>query len=114
VVKVPCEVGWQVRKWYYTWLQNLNLEVGTEDGHQENLEHLQALADNDDFHAGDAPQFPNVMTMSGVLAGSEQIELSHAGGEFSLLEPGIEDDWVDMEESEGTKLRSFPHYIALA
>jgi hypothetical protein len=85
-----------------------------EDGHRENLEHLQALADDDDFHAGDAPRFPNIVTMSGVLAGSERIELSHAGGEFSSLEQGIEDDWVDVEESEGTKPRSFPHYIPSA
>jgi hypothetical protein len=85
-----------------------------EDGHRENLEHLQALADDDDFHAGDAPQLPNVVTMSDVLAGSERIELSHAGGEFSLLEQGIEDDWVDVEESDGAKPRSFRNFIPLA
>jgi hypothetical protein len=77
------------------------------------LEHLQALADDNDFHASDAPQFPNVVMMSDVLAGSERIELSHAGGEFSSLEQGIEDDWVDVEGSDGTKLRSFRDFIPL-
>jgi hypothetical protein len=45
--------------------------------------------------------------MSDVLAGSERIELSHAGGEFSLL-------WVDVEESNGAKPRSFRDFIPLA
>ncbi|KAJ7814778.1 hypothetical protein B0H14DRAFT_3476791 [Mycena olivaceomarginata] len=63
-----------------------------EDGQRENLEHLQSLAEDDDFNPGELPDFPNVVNMADVLGGSERIELSHAGGELGSLEDGIEED----------------------
>ncbi|KAJ7787485.1 hypothetical protein B0H14DRAFT_3095373 [Mycena olivaceomarginata] len=74
-----------------------------EDGQRENLEHLQSLAEDDDFNPGELPDFPNVVNMADVLGGSERIELSHAGGELGSLEDGIEEDWVD--EDTRTKYR---------
>lgn len=71
---------------------------------REGLERLQTLAADDDFHAGDIPPVPEMVNMQDILQGSERIELSHAGGEFSL-EQDIEDEeaWVD---EPGTKARS--------
>jgi hypothetical protein len=74
-----------------------------EDRQRENLEHLQSLAEDDDFNPGELPDFPNVVNMADVLGGSERIELSHAGGELGSLEDGIEEDWVD--EDTRTKYR---------
>jgi hypothetical protein len=66
-----------------------------EDDSCEDLEHLQSLAEDDDFHAGDLPNFPEVVNVDNILMGMERAELSHAGGEFASLEEDIEEDWVD-------------------
>ncbi|KAJ6600447.1 hypothetical protein DFH09DRAFT_901486 [Mycena vulgaris] len=66
-----------------------------EAGHREAFEQLQGLAEDDDFNAGHMPSAPNFVNMDGVLDGSERIEISHAGGEFSSLEQDIEEDTDD-------------------
>jgi hypothetical protein len=81
-----------------------------EGGQREHLERLQALGEDDDFHAGQPPELPNTVNIAGVLAGSERIELSHAGGELGSLEEGIEEDWVD-EEFAGTKTTSVTFFF---
>ncbi|KAJ6493862.1 hypothetical protein DFH09DRAFT_1104322 [Mycena vulgaris] len=53
-------------------LQNMDAE------HQEGFDRLQNLATDDDFHAGDVPEAPNM--------------ISHASSEFTSLEQDIEDD----------------------
>ncbi|KAJ7512593.1 hypothetical protein B0H11DRAFT_1699088 [Mycena galericulata] len=60
-----------------------------EAGQREEFEQLQALAEDDDFDPGHMPNAPNFVNMDGVLDGSERIEISHAGGEFSSLEEDI-------------------------
>jgi hypothetical protein len=82
-----------------------------EGGQRQHLERLQALAEDDDFHAGDPPEFPNTVDIASVLAGSERIELSHAGGEMGSLEEGIEEDWVD--ENAGTKTALVRFFLGL-
>ncbi|KAJ7880728.1 hypothetical protein B0H14DRAFT_3434278 [Mycena olivaceomarginata] len=66
-----------------------------EDDGRADLKHLQSLAEDDDFHAGDLPNFPEVVNVDNILIGTERAELSHAGGEFASLEEDIEEDWVD-------------------
>jgi hypothetical protein len=39
-----------------------------EDGQQENLEHLQSLAEDNDINAGELPEFPNVVNMMSLQA----------------------------------------------
>ncbi|KAJ7693723.1 hypothetical protein B0H14DRAFT_2651331 [Mycena olivaceomarginata] len=68
----------------------------------EGFEHLQGLAKDDDFDPNES-NTPNVVGMAGVLNGSEQIELSHAGGELGSLEEDLEDETDD--ESAGAKAR---------
>jgi hypothetical protein len=51
-----------------------------EDDSRADLEHLQSLAEDDDFHAGDLPNFPEVVNVGDILMGTERAELSHAGG----------------------------------
>ncbi|KAJ7697754.1 hypothetical protein B0H14DRAFT_3529204 [Mycena olivaceomarginata] len=60
----------------------------------EGLEHLQGLAEDEEFDRGNSST-PNIVNMDGVLDGSERIELSHAGGEFGTLEEDLEkaEDW---------------------
>ncbi|KAJ7309165.1 hypothetical protein DFH08DRAFT_823593 [Mycena albidolilacea] len=71
----------------------------------QGLEHLQGLADDDDFDPSNL-NTANFVTMEGVLNGSEQIELSHAGGELGSLEEDLEADTDD--ESAGAKTRQAP------
>ncbi|KAJ7821992.1 hypothetical protein B0H14DRAFT_3471049 [Mycena olivaceomarginata] len=71
----------------------------------QGLEHLQGLADDDDFDPTNL-NTPNFVNMEGVLNGSEQIELSHAGGELGSLEEDLEEDTDD--ESAGAKTRQAP------
>jgi hypothetical protein len=59
--------------------------------HREGMERLQSLAANEDFHAGDMSEAPNMVNMGGVLDGSERIELS----EFGSLEQDLEEDSGD-------------------
>ncbi|KAJ7802755.1 hypothetical protein B0H14DRAFT_3488167 [Mycena olivaceomarginata] len=67
-----------------------------EDDNHADFEHLQSLAEDDDFHAGDMPNFPEVVNVGDILMGMERAELSHAGGgEFASLAEDIEGDWVD-------------------
>lgn len=66
-----------------------------EADHREAFNHLQDLAEDDDFDAGHIPDAPNTVSMDGVLDGSERIQLSHAGGEFGSLEQDIEEDTDD-------------------
>jgi hypothetical protein len=68
----------------------------------EGFEHLQGLAEDDDFDP-DNSNTPNIVDMAGVLNGSERIELSHAGGELGTWEEDVEDDTDD--ESAGAKAR---------
>ncbi|KAJ7742389.1 hypothetical protein B0H14DRAFT_2637652 [Mycena olivaceomarginata] len=71
----------------------------------QGLKHLQGLADDDDFDPSNL-NTANFVTMEGVLNGSEQIELSHAGGELGSLEEDLEVDTDD--ESAGAKTRQAP------
>lgn len=68
--------------------------------HRAAFDHLQDLADDDDFDASHPGNFVN---MEGVLDGSERIEIRHAGGEFGphSLEQDIEEDTDD--EDAGAK-----------
>lgn len=63
--------------------------------HRDSFDRLQDLAANDDFDAG---HMPDVVSMDGVLNGSERINISHAGGEFGTLEEDIEEDTDGEEE----------------
>ncbi|KAJ7813008.1 hypothetical protein B0H14DRAFT_3478474 [Mycena olivaceomarginata] len=51
------------------------------------------FAEDDDFHAGDAPNFPNMMNA----------DLSHAGGELGSLEDDIEEDLAEEDNRQGSK-----------
>jgi hypothetical protein len=66
----------------------------------EGLDHLQLLAEEDNFHAGDLPPDVNMINMGDVLDGSECIELSHGGGEFSSLEQDLEADSGDDDDEK--------------
>jgi hypothetical protein len=66
-----------------------------EDDNHADFEHLQSLAEDDNFHAGDMPNFPEVVNVGDIPMGTERAELSYAGGEFASLEEDIEGDWVD-------------------
>jgi hypothetical protein len=72
-----------------------------DDGDREELSHLQSLADDDDFHAGDAPNFPDMVNIDGFLTGAERADLSHAGGELGSLEQDIEEDLVEEDKRRG-------------
>ncbi|KAJ7309178.1 hypothetical protein DFH08DRAFT_823603 [Mycena albidolilacea] len=74
-----------------------------EDGAREELQHLQSLAEDDDFHVGDAPDFPNMMNVDDILTGAEQADLSHTGGELGSLEDDIEEDLVEEDNRQGSK-----------
>jgi hypothetical protein len=77
-----------------------------DDENREELSHLQTLADDDDFHAGDAPNFPEMINVDDFLTGAEQVDLSHAGGELGSLEEDIEEDLVAEDRRRGRY--SFP------
>jgi hypothetical protein len=85
-----------------------------EDRAREELQHLQSLAEDDDFHAGDAPDFPNMMNVDDILTGTEQADLSHAGGELGSLEDDIEEDLVEEDNRQGRYVRHFFTYFWLA
>jgi hypothetical protein len=72
-----------------------------DDENHEELSHLQSLADDDDFHAGDAPNFPTMVNIDDFLTGAEQADLSHAGGELGLLEQDIEEDLIAEDDRRG-------------
>ncbi|KAF8128329.1 hypothetical protein K438DRAFT_2000344 [Mycena galopus ATCC 62051] len=74
-----------------------------EEGHRQDLEHLQSLAEDDDFHTGDAPSLPNLVNVDDILMGAEQADLSHARGEMGSLEEDIEQDLVEEEKRRGSK-----------
>ncbi|KAJ7859641.1 hypothetical protein B0H14DRAFT_2577071 [Mycena olivaceomarginata] len=74
-----------------------------DDENREELSHLQTLADDDDFHAGDAPNFPEMINVDDFLTGAEQADLSHAGGELGSLEEDIEEDLVAEDRRRGSK-----------
>ncbi|KAJ7472491.1 hypothetical protein FB451DRAFT_1339449 [Mycena latifolia] len=63
--------------------------------HHEGFDRLQSLAADDNFHAGDVPDALNMVSMADILDGSARIEISHAGGEFALLEQDVEDNSGD-------------------
>ncbi|KAJ7109537.1 hypothetical protein C8R43DRAFT_1091755 [Mycena crocata] len=48
---------------------------------REALERLQSMAEDDNFHSGGWQEAPNLVSIAGILASSERIELSHAGGD---------------------------------
>jgi hypothetical protein len=85
-----------------------------EDGAREELQHLQSLARDDDFHMGNAPDFPNMMNVDDILTGAEQVDLSHAGGELGSLEDDIEEDLVEEDNRQGRYVRHFFTYFWLA
>ncbi|KAJ7120518.1 hypothetical protein C8R43DRAFT_959950 [Mycena crocata] len=73
---------------------------------REALEHLQGLADDDDFDAGSMPGAANMVNMADVLDGTTEIEMSHAGGEMggrSLEEDLEQDSGDDSEEVKAKK-----------
>ncbi|KAJ6600993.1 hypothetical protein DFH09DRAFT_1243004 [Mycena vulgaris] len=74
-----------------------------EPDHHKGFDHLQGLAEDDDFDAGHLPDAANTVSMDGVLDGSERLKLSHAGGEFGSLEADIEEDTKD--EGIGARTR---------
>ncbi|KAJ7888131.1 hypothetical protein B0H14DRAFT_3430321 [Mycena olivaceomarginata] len=74
-----------------------------DDGDCEELSHLQSLADDDNFHAGDAPNFPDMVNIDNFLTGAEGADLSHAGGELGSLEQDIEEDLVEENKRRGSK-----------
>jgi hypothetical protein len=76
----------------------------------QGLEHLQGLADDDDFDPTNL-NTPNFVNMESMLNGSEQIELSYAGGELGSLEEDLEEDTDD--ESAGAKTRQAPYLFNL-
>ncbi|KAJ6456531.1 hypothetical protein C8R45DRAFT_943716 [Mycena sanguinolenta] len=72
------------------------------------FDQLQSLADDDSFHVGDLQPDINMVNMENVLDGSEQIDLSHRGGEFSSLEQDIEaDSGNDDEERKAQKVEDW-------
>ena len=88
------------------------LDMEAED--REGLQRLQSLAEDDDFHAGDLQQDFNMVNMEDVLDGSERIELSHGGGEFSTLEQDIEADSGDDDEEKKARYVSLVRMYSLA
>ncbi|KAJ7788156.1 hypothetical protein B0H14DRAFT_3504535 [Mycena olivaceomarginata] len=74
-----------------------------DDENREELSHLQSLADDDDFHAGDAPNFPTMVNINDFLTRAEQADLSHAGGELGSLEQDIEEDLIAEDDRRGSK-----------
>ncbi|KAF8137980.1 hypothetical protein K438DRAFT_1996564 [Mycena galopus ATCC 62051] len=74
-----------------------------EDDSRADLDHLQSLAEDDDFHAGDLPHFPDFVDVGDILTGAERAEFSHAGGEFASLEEEIEEDWADVHKENSRK-----------
>jgi hypothetical protein len=70
--------------------------------HREGFDRLQSLAADENFHAGDVPDGPNIVSMADILDGSARIDISHAGGEFAALEQDIEDDSGD----EGAQMQA--------
>ncbi|KAJ7814401.1 hypothetical protein B0H14DRAFT_3477070 [Mycena olivaceomarginata] len=66
----------------------------------EGLDHLQSLAEDENFHAGDLPPDVNMINMEDVLDGSERIELSHGGGEFLSLEQDLEANSGDDDDEK--------------
>ncbi|KAJ7432685.1 hypothetical protein FB451DRAFT_1196858 [Mycena latifolia] len=73
-----------------------------EEEHRETLEHLQGLAEDDDFDPNNIPAAPTLVNMDRVLDGSERIELSHVGGEFGAWEDDIEEA-EDASETRRTR-----------
>ncbi|KAJ7148713.1 hypothetical protein C8R43DRAFT_1128944 [Mycena crocata] len=59
---------------------------------REALERLQDMADDDDFDAGAVPDLPDIISLNNILDGSEQINISHAGGEMDSLRQGIAEE----------------------
>jgi hypothetical protein len=65
------------------------------------LDRLQSLAEDENFHVGDLPLDVNMINMENVLDGSERIDLSHGGGEFSSsLEQDLEADSGDDDDEK--------------
>ncbi|KAF8142372.1 hypothetical protein K438DRAFT_1995058 [Mycena galopus ATCC 62051] len=60
-----------------------------EDDSRADLDHLQSLAEDDDFHAGDLPHFPDFV--------------DPRRGEFASLEEEIEEDWADVHKENSRK-----------
>lgn len=75
--------------------------------HREGLDRLQSLAADEDFHAGDVPDAPNMVNMGDILDGSARIDLSHAGGEFGSLEEDLEEDPGDDDAEAKAKYEFF-------
>ncbi|KAF8145755.1 hypothetical protein K438DRAFT_1991521 [Mycena galopus ATCC 62051] len=68
--------------------ENLRTRLNVmEDGNREELEHLQSLAEDDDFHAG----MPRISL------------ICHAGGELGSLEEDLEQDLVEGENRRRSK-----------
>lgn len=72
--------------------------VDMSSAEREALEKLQRVAEDDDFDAGGSSTF----NMADILDGSERIDISHAGGEFSALQEDLEEEEEgSLEEEEG-------------
>ncbi|KAF8209528.1 hypothetical protein K438DRAFT_1753871 [Mycena galopus ATCC 62051] len=68
-----------------------------EEENRADLDHLQSLAEDEDFHAGDQLNFPEMVDMRDILTGAER------GGEFVSLEEDIEEEWAD-EHNENQQI----------
>ncbi|KAF8177173.1 hypothetical protein K438DRAFT_1978815 [Mycena galopus ATCC 62051] len=66
-----------------------------DEGHREELTHLRSLAEDNDFHVGDEPHFPDMVNMEDILTGAEEVDLSHAEGEMGSLEQDIEEGLLE-------------------
>ncbi|KAJ6495473.1 hypothetical protein C8R45DRAFT_1095109 [Mycena sanguinolenta] len=72
---------------------------------REGLDRLQSLMADNDFHAGDSLHDINMVNLKEVLDGSERIELSHGGGEFSSLGQDIEADLGEEDDEKQARKR---------
>ena len=82
-----------------------------DDGSRTDLEHLQSLAEDDNFHAGNLPNFPDMVNVEDILTGAAHANLSHAGGELGSLEEDIEEDLgqEDLGQEDNERARYVPN-----
>ncbi|KAJ7475646.1 hypothetical protein FB451DRAFT_1173675 [Mycena latifolia] len=70
--------------------------------HQEGFDRLQSLVADENFHAGDVPEDTNMVTMDGILDGSERSNWAMRS-EFGSLEQDLEEDSGDDSPSAKAK-----------
>ncbi|KAF7288901.1 hypothetical protein MIND_01406100 [Mycena indigotica] len=90
----------------------------------DNLAALQNLANDDEFDATDLLACENIMSLGGVLDGTQMAVISHAGGEFDMLEESLKSgmhsrpqtrDWRTRRERTQRRVDAFtiqlPHLL---